>query len=141
MVWVREGRKPRILRRFFSGMSREQGPKLEAVVMGMWVPSIVAVGTRVPHLKRVFDLFHVVARFSRIIDKTRQSGYRKASKAKKAVFKGATYLFLRERSNIGRLKDRRHRSLSDYDFFYHDSRRSEAGPDINLENPKWRYYS
>jgi len=37
-----------------------------------------------------------------------QSEYRKASKAKKAVFKGATYLFLRERSNIGRLKDRRH---------------------------------
>jgi len=39
MVWVDEGRKGRTLRRFFSGMSREQRQKLEAVVMDMWDPS------------------------------------------------------------------------------------------------------
>jgi len=76
--------------------------------MGMWDLSLVEMRTRVPHLKRVFDLFHVVAQISRIIDKVFQSEYRKASKAQKAVFKGAKYLILRERSNIGRLKDRRH---------------------------------
>jgi len=32
VVWVGEGRKARTLRRFFSGMSREQRQKLEAVV-------------------------------------------------------------------------------------------------------------
>jgi len=108
VVWVGEGRKARTLRRFFSGMSREQRQKLEAVVMDMWDPYIVAVRTKVPHVKIVFDLFHVVAQFSRIIDKVRNSEYRKASKANQAVFKGAKYLLLRNRGNIRRPKDRRH---------------------------------
>ncbi len=59
-------------------------------------------------LKIVFDLFHVVAQFSRIVDKVRNSEYRKASQANKAVFKGAKYLLLRNRANIRRLKDRQH---------------------------------
>ena len=108
VVWVGEDRKARTLKRFFSGMSREQRQKLEAVVMDMWDPYIVAVRTKVPHVKIVFDLFHVVAQFSRIIDKVRNSEYRKASKANKAVFKGAKYLLLRNRTNIRRFKDRRH---------------------------------
>lgn len=108
VVWVGEDRKARTLKRFFSGMSREQRQKLEAVVMDMWDPYIVAVRTKVPHVKIVFDLFHVVAEFSRIIDKVRNSEYRKASKANKEVFKGAKYLLLRNRSNIRRLKDRQH---------------------------------
>lgn len=108
VVWVGEDRKARTLRRFFSGMSREQRQALKAVVMDMWDPYIVAVRTKVPHVKIVFDLFHVVAQFSRIIDKVRNSEYGKASKANKAVFKGAKYLLLRNRSNIRRFKDRRH---------------------------------
>jgi len=108
VVWVGEDRKARTLKRFFSGMSRGQRQKLEAVVMDMWDPYIVAVRTKVPHVKIVFDLFHVVAQFSRIIDKVRNSEYRKASKANKEVFKGAKYLLLRNRSNIRRLKDRQH---------------------------------
>lgn len=108
VVWVGEDRKARTLRRFFSDMSREQRQALKAVVMDMWDPYIVAVRTKVPHVKIVFDLFHVVAQFSRIIDKVRNSEYRKASKANKAVFKGAKYLLLRNRSNIRRFKDRRH---------------------------------
>lgn len=108
VVWVGKDRKARTLRRFFSGMSREQRQKLEAVVMDMWDPYIVAVRTKVPHVKIVFDLFHVVAQFSRIIDKVRNSEYRKASRANKEVFKGARYLLLKNRSHIRRPKDRRH---------------------------------
>jgi transposase len=64
-------------------MSREQRQQLKAVVMDMWDPYIVAVQTKVPHVKIVFDLFHVVSQFNRIIDKVRNSEYRKASKANK----------------------------------------------------------
>jgi|GEM_PF-6948034 len=39
VVWVGEGCKGRTLRRFFSGVSREQRQKLEAVMMDMWDPS------------------------------------------------------------------------------------------------------
>ena len=81
---------------------------MEAVVMDMWDPYIAAVRMKVPHVKIVFDLFHVVAQFSRIIDKVRNSEYRKASQANKEVFKGAKYLLLKNRRNIRRPKDRRH---------------------------------
>ena len=108
VVWVGKDRKARTLKRFFSGMTREQRQKLEAVVMDMWDPYILAVRKKVPHVKIVFDLFHVVAQFSRVIDKVRNSEYRKVSEADKDVFKGARYLLLKNRANIRRLKDRQH---------------------------------
>jgi transposase len=108
VVWVGEDHKARTLRRFFSGMSREQRQKFEAVVMDMWDPYIVALRTKLPHVKIIFYLFHVVGQFSRIIDRVRNSEYRKASQANKAVFKSAKYLLLRNRTNIRRFKDRQH---------------------------------
>ena len=45
-------------------------------------------------------MFHVVAAFSRVIDKIRNSEYKKAAKENKDVFKGAKYLLLKNRSNI-----------------------------------------
>jgi transposase len=100
--------KAQTLKRFFSGMSREQRHQLKAVVMDMWDPYIVAVQTKVPHVKIVFDLFHMVAQFNRMIDKVRNSEYRKASQANKEVFKGTKYLLLKNRANIRRPKDRQH---------------------------------
>ena len=48
----------------------------------------------------------MVAEFNRVIDKVRNSEYRKASEENKAVFKGAKYLLLKNRKNI-RLKTQR----------------------------------
>jgi transposase len=47
-----------------------------------------------------------VAAFGRVIDKIRNSEYRKASMENKAVFKGAKYLLLKNRSNVRRKKHR-----------------------------------
>ncbi len=41
-----------------------------------------------------------MANFNRVIDKVRNSEYNKASKADKAVYKGAKYLLLKNRSNV-----------------------------------------
>jgi len=60
----------------------------------------------VPHASIVFDLFHVVAAFGRIIDKIRNSEYRRAAKENKDVFKGSKYLLLKNRSNIRKKKQR-----------------------------------
>ena len=49
----------------------------------------------------------MVAAFSRVIDKIRNIEYRDASKDNKAVFKGARYLLLKNRSNL------QHRSQHD----------------------------
>ena len=48
----------------------------------------------------------MVANYNRVIDKVRNSEYRKASKEDKAVYKGARYLLLKNQKN---LKDRNQR--------------------------------
>ena len=61
-----------------------------------------------PQAKIVFDLFHVVANFNKVIDKVRNSEYRKASKQDKAVFKGSKYLLLKNRKNLKTQDQRQH---------------------------------
>lgn len=108
VVWVGKDRKARTLKRFFAGMSKGQRQALQAIVMDMWDPYILAVQHKVPHVKIVFDLFHVVSQFNRVIDKVRNSEYRKASTIHKGVFKGTKYLLLKTRSKIRRHKERKH---------------------------------
>ena len=108
VVWVGKDRKARTLKRFFSGMTSRQRKNLEAVVMDMWDPYILAVKSKVPHVKIVFDLFHVVSQFNKVIDKVRNSEYRKASGANKNIFKGTKYLLLKNRSKIRKPKEREH---------------------------------
>jgi transposase len=106
VVWIGKHRKARTLTRFFNQLSPQQRKSLEAIVMDMWDPYIKAVQKKTPQVKIVFDLFHVVAQFSRVIDQVRNSEYRKASQENKEVFKGAKYLLLKNRSNVRRKKDR-----------------------------------
>ena len=108
VVFVGKNRKAKTLKRFFNQLSSGQRKKIEAVAMDMWDPFIKAVKDKLPHAKIVFDLFHVVANFNRVIDKVRNSEYRKASKDDKAVFKGAKYLLLKNRKNVRRPSHRQH---------------------------------
>lgn len=106
VVWVGKHRKTKTLSAFFNKMTARQRKSLEAIVMDMWDPYIKAVQKKVPHVKIVFDFFHVVAQFNRVIDAVRNSEYRKASRENKEVFKGAKYLLLKNRSHVRRKKDR-----------------------------------
>ena len=108
VVWVGKDRKARTLWRFFSSMTAKERKHLEAVVMDMWDPYILAIQSKVPHVKIVFDLFHVVSQFNKVIDKVRNSEYRKASQDNKDIFKGTKYLLLKNRRNIRKPKDREH---------------------------------
>lgn len=47
-----------------------------------------------------------MANFNRVIDKVRNTEYRKASEENKAVFKGAKYLLLKNRKNVRRQSHR-----------------------------------
>lgn len=98
VLLVGKKRKAKTLNRFFNQLSVGQRKRIEAVVMDMWDPFIKAVKDKLPQAKIVFDLFHVVANFNRVIDKVRNSEYRKASKEDKAVYKGAKYLLLKNQN-------------------------------------------
>ena len=100
VLYMGKGRKTRTLKRFFNQLKPRQRKAIEAVSMDMWAPFIKAVRHKLPNAKIVFDLFHVMSAFGRVIDKVRIHEYRHASEADKAVFKGAKYLLLKNRKNI-----------------------------------------
>ncbi|MCP4667405.1 MAG: ISL3 family transposase [Deltaproteobacteria bacterium] len=100
VVWMGKDRKADTLRAFFKGMTQDQKDALEAIAMDMWDPFIKAVREEAPHVKIVFDLFHVVHAFNKVIDKVRIAEKKKAEKTELEVYKGAKYLLLKNRRNI-----------------------------------------
>lgn len=108
VVWVGKERTKETLGSFFAGMTPEQRQSLEAIAMDMWDPFIHATKKHVPHVKIVFDLFHVVSSFGKVIDKVRNAEYRKASDEDKDVIKGSKYLLLTNKKNIRKKKPREH---------------------------------
>lgn len=100
VVWLGRDRKADTLKSFFQGMSQEQKEALEAIAMDMWDPYIKAVREEVPHVKIVFDLFHVVHGFNLVIDRVRVAESKKAEKTEQEVYRGTKYLLLANRRNI-----------------------------------------
>lgn len=97
VVWMGKDRRKETLDAFFAGMTDEQKSLIEAVVMDMWRPFMESVKNAVPEAKIVFDLYHVVASFNKVIDKVRLSEQRKASKEQKDVYRGSKFLLLKRR--------------------------------------------
>ena len=108
VVWLARERTSHTLKSFFDGMTVEQKQAVEAIAMDMWDPFIKAVREAAPHVKIVFDLFHVVAAFNRIVDKIRLAEYRKALAEDKPVYKGSKYLLLVTRQSLRRRDARAH---------------------------------
>jgi len=106
VVWMEEGRDADTLKAFFKGMTKEQIQSVEAVAMDMWNPYIKAVRDCAPHIKIVFDLFHVVSGFNKVIDKVRNDEYKKAREEDKRVYKGTKYLLLKRREKL-KLRERK----------------------------------
>jgi transposase len=100
VLWVGEGRKYETLKEFFDSLSEDQRNSVQAIAMDMWDPYIKAVKECCPHVEIVFDQFHVVAAFSKVIDKVRNVEYRKAIKDGKEVIKGSKYLLLKNKANL-----------------------------------------
>jgi len=91
-------------------MSESARKGIEAVALDMHEPYIQAVKKWCPQADIVFDLFHVLTAFHKVIDQVRNEEYRNANAAGKAVLKGSKYLLLRRHENLrrdqrGRLKN------------------------------------
>jgi transposase len=110
VVWVGAGRNKETLDAFFAGMSKEQKDAIEAVAMDMWEPYINRVQHHCPCAKIVFDFFHLVQAFSRVIDNIRRTEYACASIAEKPVLRGSRFLLLKNKEN---LTETQHAKLQD----------------------------
>jgi len=100
VIWMGPGRKKETLDAFFAGMTQPQKDAIEAVAMDMWDPYINRVQFHTPQAHIVFDHFHIVQSFGKVIDKVRRSEYLKADEEGRAVLKDSRYLLLKNEENL-----------------------------------------
>lgn len=77
VLFIGKDRKVDTISGFLDRMSLNQRQAVEAVAMDMGDP-LTRAAKKLPHAKIVLDLFHVVASFSRTIDKIRNIEHHKA---------------------------------------------------------------
>jgi transposase len=100
VVWMGYDRKKQTLDAFFSNLTEGQRHAIEAVAMDMWEPYINRVKYHCPQAKIVFDFFHVVQGFGRVIDYVRRSEYARAKGEQRKVIKDSRYLLLKNEDNL-----------------------------------------
>ncbi len=100
VVWMGKGRSKETLDEFFFGMTNEQKDAIEAVAIDMWEAYINRIRHHCPNAKIVFDMFHVVQAFGRVVDEVRREEYFNATLKDRMVMKGSRYLLLRNSVNL-----------------------------------------
>ncbi len=66
----------------------------------MWDAYLASIREYAPEAKVVFDKFHVIKNYSKVIDKVRNAEYKKASETEKEVIKGSKYILLKNSCNL-----------------------------------------
>jgi transposase len=113
VVWVGKGRRQATLEAFFDEIGEETAHGVEAIAIDMWDPYIAAIEDRAPQAAIVFDKFHVIRNYSKVIDRVRIDEFKKAEKEDKPVLKGTKYLLLKNRENLAEDQEPRLEKLLD----------------------------
>lgn len=100
IVWMGENRNKETLDAFFAELTDTQKRGIEAVAIDMWEPFINRIKHHCPQAQIVFDFFHVVQAFGKVIDNVRRDEYRNATDQEKKVLKGSRYLLLKNPENL-----------------------------------------
>ena len=103
---MKEGRDAATLLEFLDALSQECAEGIEAVAIDMGLAYIAAVQKGLPSAAIVFDRFHVMQMFSKVIRDCRRAQFKEAKKLDdltgQQTIKGSLWLLL---SNLGTLKD------------------------------------
>ena len=100
VVWRGEGRQVETLDRFFENMPETVRNGIRAVAIDLWEPDLKSIRNWCPEADVVFDLFHVVKAFNKVIHDIRNEEFRKADRQGRALLKGSKYLLLRRGENL-----------------------------------------
>jgi transposase len=100
VVWMGEDRKQATLEAFFDALTPAQRAGIIAIAMDMWPAFIAAAQAKIPQAAIVFDPFHVIKMFGKVIDDVRIAEAKAASETNKDVYKGTKYLLLKNRENL-----------------------------------------
>lgn len=104
ILWVKEGRDAATLLEFLEALSKECADGIEAVAIDMGLAYIAAVQKGLPSAAIVFDRFHVMQMFSKVIRDCRRTEF-KAAKALgdltgQQTIKGSLWLLLSNRKTL-----------------------------------------
>jgi transposase len=100
VIWMGHNRNKQTLDTFFGNLNDGQKRAIEAVAMDMWEPYINRVRHYCPKAKIVFDFFHVVQGFGKVIDHVRRTEYLRAKGKHREILKGSRYLLLKNEENL-----------------------------------------
>ena len=106
LLWVKEGRDAAVLSEFLDALSEECADGIKAVAIDMGLAYIAALNVSLPSAAIVFDRFHVMQMFSKVIRDCRRAEFKAAKTlgdmTGQQTIKGTLYLLL---SNRGTLND------------------------------------
>lgn len=100
VIWVGKERKKKTLDSFFKELGPDRCKEIQAVAIDMWDPYIASIKEYAPQAEIVFDKFHVINKYSHVIDRVRNAEYKKALEADKDIIKGTKYLLLKNPENL-----------------------------------------
>lgn len=104
ILWVKEGRDAATLLQFLDALSKECADGIEAVAIDMGLAYIAAVQKGLPTAAIVFDRFHVMQMFSRVIRDCRRAEFKAAKTlgdlSGQQSIKGSLWLLLSNRTTL-----------------------------------------
>jgi transposase len=104
ILWVKEGRESAVLLEFLDALSPACAEGIEAVALDMGPAYIAAVRTSLPDAAIVFDRFHVMQMFSKVIRDCRRAEFKAAKTlgdlTGQQTIKGSLWLLLSNRSTL-----------------------------------------
>lgn len=99
VVWVREGREIASVEPFLRRLKRVRAP-IKAIAMDMWPAYISAVLRHYSHKVIVFDRYHVISDYNKMLDELRRREAAAAPQEDKRVYVGVRYLLLKGKERI-----------------------------------------
>jgi transposase len=104
ILWVKEERDGAVLREFLDALSPECAAGIEAVALDMGPAYIAAVRASLPQTAIVFDRFHVMQMFSKVIRDCRRAQFTaaktRADVSGQQTIKGSLWLLLSNRTTL-----------------------------------------
>ena len=104
ILWVKEGRESAVLIEFLDALSQECAEGIEAVALDMGPAYIAAVRESLPDAAIVFDRFHVMQMFSKVIRDCRRAEFKAAKTlgdlTGQQTIKGSLWLLLSNRTTL-----------------------------------------
>jgi transposase len=104
ILWVKEGRESAVLLEFLDALSQECADGIAAVALDMGPAYIAAVKESLPNVAIVFDRFHVMQMFNKVIRDCRRAEFKAARTLGdlegQQVIKGSLWLLLSNRRTL-----------------------------------------